>query len=110
MIRDDGRIIVAALLDGAACVTCIRDDGDAAAIEWTSPPIARTLYLTETNMNITPNETIYITSGAQEPMALFAIEGNRRGLSKMAMWPKYMGNIQNNGRLGPTAKGSGTRR
>ncbi|MFC1712894.1 PQQ-binding-like beta-propeller repeat protein [Candidatus Poribacteria bacterium] len=97
LIRDDGKIIVAIQLNGAARVAAIRDDGNQAVIEWTSDRIAKTLRLNETNVNLAPDGTIYITSGDQEPEALFAIEGNGRGLSTTSAWPKYMGNIQNNG-------------
>ena len=97
LIRDDGKIIGAVQIDGAARVAAIRDDGDQAVIEWTSDPIARTLRLNETNVNLAPDGTIYITSGDQAPRMLFAIEGNGKGLSTTSAWPKYMGNIQNNG-------------
>lgn len=70
LIRDDGKIIVAVQIDGAARVAAIRDDGDQAVIEWTNVPIARTLRLNETNVNIAPDGTIYITSGDQDPGAL----------------------------------------
>ena len=67
-IRDDGRIIVGSQLDGAGRVACIRDDGDAGVIEWVSEPITDTFFLNETNVNISPDGTIYITSGQTEPL------------------------------------------
>jgi len=97
LVRDDGDIIVMAQVDGAGRVVCIKDVGTGGTIEWASDPIVRTLNLNETNVNIAPNGTIYVTSGDQAPLALFAVEGNGQGLSKTSPWPKYMGNIQNNG-------------
>jgi outer membrane protein assembly factor BamB len=106
LVRADGRIIVGSELDGAARVACILDDGDSAVLEWTSDPIATTLLLNETNVNIAPNGTIYITSGQPEFMLgqnveVYAIEGNGQGLSSNSYWPKYMKNIQNNGIVQP---------
>jgi outer membrane protein assembly factor BamB len=103
LIRDDGRIIVASELQGAARVACIRDDGGAGVVEWTSGPIAKTLWTNETNVNVAPDGTIFITSGEHRPpedlgpALLFAIQGNGQGLSTTAQWPKYMGNTQNDG-------------
>ena len=57
----------------------------------------KNLTLNESNVNIAPDGTIYVTAGDQMPMALFAIEGNGKGLSKWAQFPKYMWNIKNNG-------------
>jgi outer membrane protein assembly factor BamB len=102
LIRADGRIIVGSQLESAARVACIRDDGAKAVIEWTSDPIAETFLLNETNVNIAPDGTLYITSG-QSDMKLskcpqiYALQGNGLGLSIKSPWPKYMGNMQNNG-------------
>ncbi len=97
LIRVDGRIIVGTQLNGAARVACIRDNGDKGVIEWISEPIAKSFRLNETNVNIAPDGTIYIASGQNEPFLLYAIQGNGQGLSTTSPWPKYMGNIQNNG-------------
>ena len=97
LIRADGRIIVGSQLGGAARVACIRDDDDEAVIEWTSDPIAKTLHLNETNVSVAPDGTLYIASGQDPSRLLYAIEGNGQGLSTSAQWPKYMGNIHNNG-------------
>ncbi len=97
LVRADDRIIVTSQLKGAAHVVCIRDDGDKGVIEWFSEPITKELAFNETNVNIGPNGDIYVTSGVESPHALFAIKGNSQGLSKTSPWPKYMGNIQNNG-------------
>lgn len=35
----------------------------------------------------------------RQPFALFALKGNGQGLSTLSPWPKYMGNIKNNGNL-----------
>jgi outer membrane protein assembly factor BamB len=109
LIRGDGRIIVGAQLDDAARVACIRDEGTKATIEWLSDPIAKTLHLNETNVNIAPEGTLLITSGQDEfnvgeSVELFAIEGNGLGLSTTSPWPKYMGNPQNNGHVWPVNK------
>ena len=97
LIRDDGKLIVVSQIDSAARVTCIRDDGDKGVIEWTSKPIFKTLFLNETNVNIANDGTIYVHSGDQDPLSLFALKGNGKGLSTIAQWSKYMGNIKNNG-------------
>jgi len=97
LIRADDRIIVTSQLNKSARVVCIRDDGDEGVVEWFSEPITTELAYNETNVNIGPNGDIYVTSGVGSPHALFAIKGNGLGLSKTSPWPKYMGNIQNNG-------------
>jgi outer membrane protein assembly factor BamB/predicted esterase len=97
LIRADDRIIVTSQLNKAARVVCIRDDGDKGVVEWFSEPITKELAFNETNVNIAPNGDIYVTSGVESPHALFAIKGNGKGLSTTSPWPKYMGNIQNNG-------------
>jgi outer membrane protein assembly factor BamB len=97
LIRDDGKIIVVSQIKDAARVTCIRDDGIAGVIEWTSNPVSKTLLLNETNVNIAPDGTILVHSGEHQPQALFALVGNGMGLSTTSPWPKYMGNIKNNG-------------
>jgi len=97
LIRADDKIIVTSQLNGAARVVCIRDDGDKGVVEWFSEPITTELAYNETNVNIGPNGRIYVTSGVESARVLFAIKGNGLGLSKAAAWPKYMGNIQNNG-------------
>jgi acetyl esterase/lipase len=84
LVRDDSRIIVMGQVDGAVSV-------------WSSAPICLTLQLNETNVNIGPDGTIFVHSGDQPPLGLFAIKGNGQGLSTKSPWPKYMGNIQNNG-------------
>ena len=99
LIREDGKIIVAVQIDGAARVACISDEGNEALLEWVSKPISETLLLNETNVNIAMDGTIVVHSGDRTPFALFAIAGNGKGLSTLAPWPKYMGNIQNNGIL-----------
>ncbi len=97
LIRADDRIIVTSQLNKAARVVCIRDDGDEGVVEWFSEPITTELAYNETNVNIGPNGDIYVTSGVGSPHALFAIKGNGLGLSTTSPWPKFMGNIQNNG-------------
>jgi len=97
LIRDDGRIIVVSQIDSAARVTCIRDDGNQGIIEWSSEPVTSTLFLNETNVNIADDGTIYVHSGDRGSLSLFAIKGNGKGLSRLAQWPKYMGNSKNNG-------------
>jgi len=97
LIRADDRIIVTSQLNKAARVVCIRDDGDKGVVEWFSEPITKELAFNETNVNIGPNGDIYVTSGVESPHALFAIKGNGLGLSTTSPWPKYMGDIQNNG-------------
>ncbi|MHC4418209.1 MAG: outer membrane protein assembly factor BamB family protein [Planctomycetota bacterium] len=97
LIRADERIIVTSQLNKAARVVCIRDDGDKGVIEWFSEPIATELAYNETSVNIGPNGNIYVASGVMDPQALIAIKGNGLGLSKTSPWPKFMGNIQNNG-------------
>jgi outer membrane protein assembly factor BamB len=97
LIRDDGKIIVVSQIKGSARVTCIRDNGDSAVLEWMSEPVTETLFLNETNVNIAPDGTILVHSGDKPPLALFALKGNGKGLSRSAQWPKYMGNIKNNG-------------
>jgi pectinesterase len=106
LIRADDRIIVTSQLNDAARVVCIRDDGDEGVIEWFSEPITTELAFNETNVNIGPNGDIYVTSGVESPHALFAIKGNGLGLSKTSPWPKYMGNIQNNGHAANKAETS----
>jgi outer membrane protein assembly factor BamB len=97
LVRDDGKIIIMGQVDGAARVCCLIDNGSNATIEWSSDPICSTLQLNETNVNIGPDGTIFVHSGDQPPLGLFAIKGNGHGLSTKSPWPKYMGNIQNNG-------------
>ena len=97
LIRDDGKLIVVSQIDSASRVICIRDDGDKGIIEWESKPISETLMLNETNVNISDDGTIYVHSGDRKPLCLFALKGNGKGLSTSAQWPKYMGNIKNNG-------------
>ena len=97
LVRDDGMIIVMGQIEGAGRVCGIKDNGNSSTIEWYSPKILENLTLNETNVNISANGTIYVHSGDQSPLALFAIEGNGYGLNTSSPWPKYMGNIQNNG-------------
>jgi arabinan endo-1,5-alpha-L-arabinosidase len=98
LIRENGTIIVTSQINGAARVVCIRDAGDKGIIEWASGSICDSLAFNESNVNIGPDGTIYVHSGVYPPVALFAVRGNGQGLSKTSPWPKYMGNIQNNGR------------
>ncbi len=100
LVRDDGVIIVMSQLSGAGRVAAIQDNGTSATILWTSDQILSNLTLNESNVNIGSNGTIYVHSGDQSPLALFAIEGNGQGLSSSSAWPKIMGNIQNNGNSG----------
>jgi hypothetical protein len=102
LIRADDAIIVTSQLNKSARVVCVRDDGDKGIIEWFSEPITTELAYNETNVNIGPNGDIYVTSGVGSPGALLAIRGNGLGLSKTSPWPKYMGNIQNNGQYPET--------
>ncbi len=102
LVRNDGVIIVMAQINGAGRVAAIQDNGSSASILWTSPQILSNLNLNETSVNIAPNGTIYVHSGDQNPLALFAIEGNGQGLSTSSAWPKIMGNIQNNGNASVT--------
>jgi hypothetical protein len=95
---------VTSQLNKSARVVCVRDDGDKGVIEWFSEPITTELAFNETNVNIGPNGDIYVTSGVGSPHALFAIKGNGLGLSKTSPWPKYMGNIQNNGSYPDSSK------
>lgn len=97
LIRADGMIIVMGQVAGAGRVCALKDNGASASLVWTSPKILDNLTLNETNVNIAPDGTIFVHSGDQPPLALFAIEGNGHGLSTSSPWPKYMGNIQNNG-------------
>lgn len=97
LVRDDGMIIVMGQVNGAGRVCAIRDNGSSATLVWTSPQICSNLTLNETNVNIGPNGTIYVHSGDQQPLALFAVEGNGSGLNSSSPWPKYMCNTQNNG-------------
>lgn len=106
LIRADDRIILTSQLNKAARVVCIRDDGDKGVIEWFSEPIATELAYNETSVNIGPNGDIYVASGVMDPQALLAIKGNGLGLSKTSPWPKYMGNIQNNGNAANKAENS----
>ncbi len=99
LIREDGKIIVTSQFKGVARVLCIRDEGHKGVIEWASEPICDSLAFNESNVNIGPDGTIYVHSGVYPPVALFAIQGNSQGLSRISPWPKYMGNIQNNGRI-----------
>ena len=55
-----------------------------------------TTFLNEMNVNITPNVIIY-HFGKSSPFKIYAIKGNGLGLSTSSPWPKFMGNIQNNG-------------
>jgi arabinan endo-1,5-alpha-L-arabinosidase len=98
LIREDGSIIVTSQINGAARIVCIRDSGDNGIIEWVSEAICDSLAFNESNVNIGPDGTIYVHSGVYPPVALYAIAGNGKSLSKESPWPKYMGNIQNNGR------------
>jgi len=100
LVRDDGKIIVMGQVSGSGRVCCLTDNGSSATLEWTSDPICSNLNLNETNVNIAPNGTIYVHSGDESPLALFAIEGNGYGLSTTSPNPKYMVNIQNNGIFG----------
>ena len=81
----------------AARVVCVRDEGNKGVIEWASEPVADSLALNESNVNIGPDGTIYVHSGVYPPVSLFAIKGNGKSLSTLSPWPKYMGNIKNNG-------------
>ncbi|MHC4690451.1 MAG: GLUG motif-containing protein, partial [Planctomycetota bacterium] len=101
LVRDDGKIIVMGQVDSAGRVCCLSDNGTSAALDWSSDPILSNLTLNETNVNIGPDGTIYVHSGDQSPLALFAIEGNGQGLNTSSPWPKYMCNIQNNGIFAP---------
>jgi outer membrane protein assembly factor BamB len=97
LVRDDGMIIVMGQIEGAGRVCTLKDNGTSASLEWTSPKILDNLTLNETNVNIAPDGTIYVHSGDQPPLGLFAIKGNGYGLNKSSPWPKYMENIKNNG-------------
>ncbi len=102
LVRNDGTIVFATQINHAARVVGIRDLGDRATIEWTSKPIARSLRLNETNVNIAADGTLFITTGqASEATSdgpqLYAIKGNGEGLSKKSPWPKFMGSAENNG-------------
>jgi outer membrane protein assembly factor BamB len=97
LVRDDGMIIVMGQVNGAGRVCGIRDNGSSATLVWTSPQICSNLTLNETNVNIGPDGTIFVHSGDQQPLGLFAIEGNGSGMNSFSPWPKYMCNIQNNG-------------
>ena len=97
VIRDDGNIfLVADMTDSGTKghVVCIRDDGTTATIIWATPIIPQTP-LNETNINLAPDGTIYVTGG--EEGVLYALKGNGQGLSASSPWPKSMHNIQNNG-------------
>ncbi|NQZ10304.1 MAG: PQQ-binding-like beta-propeller repeat protein [Algicola sp.] len=97
VIRNDGNILLVANNSDSGLkghVMCIEDQGTAAAILWSTPIIPKT-DTNETNVNIAPNGTIYVTGG--EEGILYALQGNGQGLSASAHWPKAMHNIQNNG-------------
>ena len=97
LIREDGVIIVMGQINGAARVCALQDNGESATLLWSSPKIFAHLTLNESNVNISPNGTIYIHAGDQHPLSLFAVKGNGLGLSSSSPWPKTMGNMQNNG-------------
>jgi outer membrane protein assembly factor BamB len=97
LVRDDGMIIVMGQVEGAGRVCAIRDNGTTASLVWKSPKILNDLTLNETNVNIAPDGTIFVHSGDQPPLGLFALMGNGSGLNTVSPWPKYMGNIKNNG-------------
>jgi len=99
LIREDDGIIVTCQYKKAARVVCIHDDGSQGIITWYSDPITSELAFNETNVTINSNGDIFVTSGVESPYALIAIKGNGKGLSQESPWPKYMGNILNNGKL-----------
>jgi Divergent InlB B-repeat domain/PQQ-like domain/Secretion system C-terminal sorting domain len=98
LVRDDGVVIVMGQVRGAARVCAIRDDITSGKLLWSSDKIMNRVMLNETNVNIGPEGNIYVHSGEGSPRALFAIEGNGKGLSVFSPWPKIMGNMQNNGK------------
>jgi len=97
LVRSDGMIIVMGQVNGAGRVCALRDNGTCASLVWTSLRILDNLTLNETNVNIAPDGTIFVHSGDQPPLGLFAVKGNGSGLNILSPWPKYMGNIRNNG-------------
>lgn len=97
MVRNDGNILLVADMTDSGIkghVVCIRDEGNTASVVWATPLIPHTP-LNETNVNLAPDGTIYVTGG--EEGVLYALKGNGHGLSSSSAWPKAMHNIQNNG-------------
>jgi outer membrane protein assembly factor BamB len=97
LLREDGTLLVMCQLDGAGRVCGIEDRGDEGVVAWTSSPIVERLSFNETNLNIGPDGTIYVHSGDQRPLGLFAVGGNGSSLNTRSPWPKYMGNVGNSG-------------
>ena len=97
LVRDDGNILLVVDMTDSGIkghVVCIRDEGNTASVVWATPLIPHTP-LNETNVNLAPDGTIYVTGG--EEGVLYALKGNGQGLSSSSSWPKAMHNIQNNG-------------
>ena len=98
VVRDDGCVLfVINTTDQRkkGHVVCVRDAGNTAIVEWQTP-IINTVHLNETNVNIAPSGTIYV-SGGQEG-TLYALQGNGKGLNSESPWPKYMKDMGNTGR------------
>lgn len=97
LVRADGVILLMCQIEDAGRVCAIQDNGDSPTLLWYSTEIISTIPLNETNVNISPNGTIFVHMGDQEPLNLYALQGNGMGLSKSSPWAKNLGTIQMNG-------------